>query len=270
VLCQMPFVPLASRKRQEVILDDDKQQLAARIREKDTAAVALYRGDAPSSSGYRFGNSPWAKGQVRPDVPFKGATSTWRPPSADPHGPARQKDREQRGRAMWSEAHGMRQSLSSPILSQQSMTEPYATHPLTGELQRWQRQAARTLNREMADVEVPERRTLELNRPSSSTNLPAVKSSGLVNFPKYMLIHNCHLKQMDQQRFAKQEEERQQAEALASERNCASFEELAPSAVKWGEASWGAPRLRQPGSHWAGSSMAAGRASRTSNPFRGG
>jgi len=266
----MPFVPLGARKRLEVILDDDKERLAAKMRNKDNAAVSLHRGEAPSSSGYRFGNSPWAKGQLRPDVPFRDATSTWRPPSADPHGPARQKDLEQTGRAMWSAAHGMRQSLSSPILSQESKTEPHATHPLTKELQRWQRQATRTLNREMADVEVPDRRTLDLNRSSSSTNRPAVKSSGLVNFPKYMLIHNCHLKQMDQQRFAKQEKERQQATTLASEGGRVSFEELAPSAVKWGEASWGAPKLRQPGNHWAGSSMAAGRAQRTSNPFRGG
>lgn len=251
-------------------MDDDKERLAARTRNKDNATAALHRGEAPSASGYRFGNSPWAKGQVRPDVPFRDATSSWRPPSADPQGPARQKDLEQRGRAMWSESHGMRQSLSSPILSQQSMTEPFATHPLTGELQRWQRQATRTLNREMADAEMPERRTLDLTRSSSTPSRPAVKPSGLVNFPKYMLIHNCHLKQMDQQRFAKQEEERQRATALASEGPRVCFEEGAPSAVKLGEASWGAPKLRQPGHHWAGSTMASGRASRTSNPFRGG
>mmetsp|Transcript_7424 Transcript_7424/g.20855 ORF Transcript_7424/g.20855 Transcript_7424/m.20855 type:complete len:266 (+) Transcript_7424:115-912(+) len=263
----MPFVPLRARQRIEVILDDDKERLATAQFERDFAKTSTLKQLAPSASGYRFGNHPMTLGNVRPEVPFQGATSTWRPPSADPAGPSSQKDREQTGSAIWHESHRMRKAVSSPALSKMNTTVPLATHPLTKEIQRWETLSRKTQAREMAG-EVLDQRPTRTATVKSEVRRPA---GGLVNFPKYMLINNCHLKQMEQARFQNEEAERQRIfeQGLADDSDSPwSHARKDQSAVQYGKASTGAPVLKQPGHHWAGHGLAAGRCQRTSNPFR--
>jgi len=270
----MPFVPLRARQRVEVILDDDKERLATQQRRRDEAAISAHAQLAPSASGYRFGHHPLTVGSCRPEVPFKDATSTWRPPSADPAGPSSQKDREQVGPSVWSESHRMRKAQSSPALSAFNMTVPLATHPLTKEIQRWETLSKKTQAREMTTtgeaLELRPTRTIGGSKPEFR-RVPG----SLVNFPKYMLLKDSHLKQMEQQRFHQEEAERQRAleSALESEDSGSPWvqrrKELGgESGVQYGKASWGAPVLREPGQHWAGHGLAAGRCQRTSNPFR--
>lgn len=103
---------------------------------------------------------------------------------------------------------------------------------------------------------------------------------GLVLFPKYMLINNCHLKLTDLQRFQREqmEEQRRQAEealeaeSVAGQGDAQDSKKLIPrpGPVKF-DASWGRPKLKdasQGGPHWAGSALPHGRGMRTSNPFR--
>jgi len=119
---------------------------------------------------------------------------------------------------------------------------------------------------------------------------------GLVNFPKYMLIHNCHLKDMDKIRYCKEENAKRAEQAAEVMRRMELGDEaplsqsqgsMAPSHYTQGmpspthslmdagmekrqypPPSWGAPKLRtQPGQHYAGNSLPCGRGSRTSNPF---
>mmetsp|Transcript_56234 Transcript_56234/g.131039 ORF Transcript_56234/g.131039 Transcript_56234/m.131039 type:complete len:259 (-) Transcript_56234:64-840(-) len=258
----MPFVPLGSRKRIEVILDDDKERLAAAQQTKDTATISAHSGLAPSAQGYRFGNHPLTRGRVRPDVPFTGATSSWRPPSADREGPSSQKDREQTGSAIWYESHRMKQTLSSPALSSTNMTVPLATHPLTKEIERWERLSTLTQAREMTRELRDELREEKPVR-SKSSKPEFQPKPGLVNFPKYMLINDCHLKRMEQQRFQREDQNASLSGSPVSSKG-------PESAVMYGAASWASPVLRQKGTHWAGHGLAAGRMQRTSNPFRTG
>mmetsp|Transcript_104685 Transcript_104685/g.291575 ORF Transcript_104685/g.291575 Transcript_104685/m.291575 type:complete len:264 (-) Transcript_104685:59-850(-) len=261
----MPFVPLGSRKRIEVILDDDKEQIATAQRTRDSRTMTAHFSLAPSNSGYRFGNHPMTRGDVRPEVPFKNAPSSWRPPSADPDGPASRKDREQTGSAIWNESHRMRKTLSSPALSKTNMTVPFATHPLTKEIERWEKLSQFTEAREMTSEVKEQRPTRSMSTKPEVRHRPGM----LVNFPKYMLINNCHLKQMEQQRFQREAEQQRMAELPESTTESPFMsQEFTGSAVEYGKASWGAPLLKQPGHHWAGHGMAAGRCQRTSNPFR--
>merc|ERR1719476_538489 len=117
------------------------------------------------------------------------------------------------------------------------------------------------------------RMDMDVSQPVKEPGTMKVRGTrkGLVLFPKYMLINNCHLKQTDLQRFQRE----QDAERAAAESGLGDalshapvIKELQPSAVKYGEASWGAPLLREEGFHWAGSSLPAGRGQRSSNPFR--
>lgn len=279
----MPFVPIGSRKRIEVILDDDKERIINQQRSKDTATLNAHRQVAPGTSGYRFANHPSTlvpDGRTRgPDVPFTGATSTWRPPSADPDGPARQKDLQHAEvGARWEASHSLRTMRSSPSLSSSAanIVDPgqagaMAGHPLAVESRRWQKLAHFTEKVEMKDLEIPE--------PAPKSPSPqAPEAQGprdLVNFPKYMLYHNCHLKHTDLQRFQQNQlaKERAIAEGVdpmtLTVGSIPSAQDLGESAVKWQEASWGAPVFKNAqGHHWAGSALPAGRGQRSSNPFR--
>jgi len=147
------------------------------------------------------------------------------------------------------------------------------THPLSIELKRWQKFAAfsETESKSGPDLHKPPQRE------------PPKKSeyrSQLVNFPKYMLIHNCHLKSTDQQRYVKEENAKRAAGEEAMRQAAESGQDLfmdsgrsmvSQSTVKMKDASWGAPRLRTAEdklSTLAGSALPAGRGQRTSNPFR--
>lgn len=263
----MPFVPLGRRCLLEVVLDDDKARNTESLRASDNATVLAHAGHAASSSGYRFGNHAATRGRIRaPDVPFRAAHSSWRPPSADPSGPAARREEEQ-SQCVTRNGLRMNTSLSLPELSK---AEPNMTHPLTRELKHWDKLANQTLSREMTDFEV--NHPVEAPPMRMNQRLPG----SMVNFPKYMLINNCHLKTTETQRFGKEQHAERAAAEAALARAAAGggslagpvVKELQPSAVKYGEASWGAPLLREEGYHWAGSALPAGRGQRSSNQFR--
>lgn len=254
----MPFVPLRARKHLEVLLDDDKERIAAAQRARDESAMARYYGASPSAAGYRFGNHPLTMGFVRgPEPPFKGASAPLRPPSTEQELPA-----------------SMRRARSSPSLHNSAENIMMACHPMTTELRRWEKLAEIT---EKGQVDQELKKTLTMNRKAEPQPKP-VRTGGLVNFPKYMLIHNCHLKQTDLKRFKQQQEEEMRLAMEARdaikipESPLQSVREssLGESTVRYQEVSWGAPLLRGKESphNWAGSALPGGRGSRHSNPFR--
>lgn len=280
----MPFVPLGSRKRLDVIMDADKERLSNQLKSQDRAAFRSWEGAAPGASGYRFARHPTTLGPVRGDVPFKDAGSPWRPPSAERDGPAAQRSMEHAPvGAVWEKSHRTLALKSQSMPSLQSAGSTVIDHreeakkireacnPISVELRRWHNLAAVTSNQTAGMIELPVRQKPEPPKP-------LVKTPGLVNFPKYMLIHNCHLKQTDMQRYveaeakARHEAEENRAEAEALGISAGRLQEMEgaveQSGVPWKTASWGAPRLKKKGQHWAGSSMPAGRSMRTSNPFR--
>jgi len=281
----MPFVPLGSRKRLDVILDADKERILNDMRDRDAAKVNAHFGVTPSSTGYRFGKHPSTMGSVRgPDVPFKDATSTWRPPSADPDGPAANRTMQMADHgAHWEASHSMRRMRSSPFLQSPGSTladAREASRPLNVELKRWEKLATSTMGKEMQGSTMKDRES-ERGRSEPAKPREVVRTPGLVNFPKYMLFNNCHLKQMDQHRFSEKETEaRAQAEQSirlgltpASRSMSLPFQDAPDSSVPWQHASWGAPMLGDPVNRtfcWSGSSLPAGRGQRTSNPFRQG
>lgn len=280
----MPFVPLRGRTKLNVVLDDDKDRIIGAQRAKDSRTVASHFGEMPGSRGYRYANHPITKGEVRgPDPPFTGATNTWRPPSADPQGPSAQRVESQAEYGAHLEgSHGhyaprrMASIRSLPNLQQAGeccvSQDSLAIHPLQYELKRWEGIAKKTQAIEMKDH-------IELSSLKRSQYVPkqeSVNTGGLINFPKYMLIHNCHLKQMDCQRFKdEQDEERRNfasmAEAGTTQESFRNNAELGKSSLNWQTASWGAPMVKDKADNrplYAGSAMPAGRGSRTSNPFR--
>jgi len=285
----MPFVPLSQRKPIPLVLDEDKQRLQTRQHDLDHRRIQSHQGAAPGISGYQYARHPLALDvSVRgPEVPFRNATAPWRPAAAEPDGPASQRDREQAScGAYWEASHSMRKSLSSPTL-QNASDAMLACHPLTIELNRWEK-LARVTKRELGD-QIPERKP-------RSPEAPLPPRQGLILFPKYMLLNNCHLKTTDLQRFQREEEqaareskERAKAEPQfpASPSGCAkshsntssrqrqilrtnsSASRTTPMPI---EASWGAPKLHIEdsigGPHWAGNPLPSGQCQRTSNPLR--
>lgn len=280
----MPFVPLGQRKPIPLILDGDKAEIAARQRERDLAAVQRHLGAAPGASGYRFANLPPTLGHARgPEVPFRDAHASWRPPEADPDGPASLRNSQQAGYgAYWESSHGLRKARSSPTLqSPANANAREACHPLSTELRRWEHMAETTRRcdmKGMKDVEWD-----PLAKPARQDEAPkaAPGRQGLVMFPKYMLINNCHLKSTDLQRFQREqmEEQRRRADEASQQTEAPGGPAEGqgspkvvprPGPVKF-DASWGRPVLREPsqgGPHWAGSALPHGRGARTSNPFR--
>jgi len=281
----MPFVPLRARKAVPLVEDADKEVIRAKQQQRDLATIQAHLGTQHGSTGYRFANHPATFGYVRgPDVPFRNATSTWRPPSAERDGPAQQRDRQHADHgALLEGSHKLRQTRSSPSLQASTVNMREACHPLSTELKRWETLANRTQGREMKDIEQAAPRA---ERSSPPPKIGANRQ-GLVLFPKYMLINNCHLKQQDLQRFQREQAEeaaRAAQEALDSDlegggqlspgspgQSLTGEEKPARSGPVKFEASWGAPKLKTEsvgGPHYAGSGMPAGRGMRTSNPFR--
>jgi len=156
------------------------------------------------------------------------------------------------------------------------------THPLSVELKRWQQFAEFSKQEMKHSVKLTRERPVEEAQAQKSQ----VHVGGLVNFPKYMLIHNCHLKNQDQMRYVREEAaKREEAEEEMRRRSqlgdvdqgqaCDETQvsgQSSPSLKK--VASWGQPmRFRTAedrNSQWAGNPMPQGRGSRTSNPFRTG
>lgn len=266
----MPFVPLGSRKPIPVVLDDEKARLAAKQREKDSAAVTASGRFEVGASGYRFANHPVTLGTVRHSRPFEGATSTWRPPEADPNGPAAKRDCVQ---AEWGGIHqgshgssnSMRRPKSLPILKPEEADWAGECHPHSTELRRFQKLGSVTEKAQMSDAQFA-------NPYMPTTEQPRVyhAAGGLVNFPKYMLWDNCHMKQQDCMRFHKQQEELTKMAASGTSL-ASSFQSPKRTVRDFPEPTWGARRKSDDGGPaWAGNPLPIGRGSRSSNPFRTG
>jgi hypothetical protein len=145
-----------------------------------------------------------------------------------------------------------------------------AANPVSIELNRWKRLAAVTKR----DLEgMPELSSTQ--KPVREFPKPYVTPGGLVNFPKYMLFEKCHLRQMDLQRFIEDSNKLREAaeEPLDGKAESPASPGTPASPSIYQTISWGAPRLRTGGpvkAQWAGSACPAGKAQRSSNPFRQG
>ncbi|CAK9049798.1 unnamed protein product [Durusdinium trenchii] len=269
----MPFVPISSRKPHALLLDHDKDRIRAQMQSKDEASVAEHYGLAPSSRGYRFGNHPMTRGPVRgPEVPFKEATRHWKPSEVEREGPMAKVDVKQaKVGAYWDGSHvklaALRNCQSSPALQQSAAEVMQACHPLTTELRRWEKLAKVT---ERGEINEDVQSSMAASRKLCQAGVrpKPVFAGGLVNFPKYMLINNCHLKQMDLQRYADQCAEEVKPDLPMAQVSLARRGEASPSSsVRMQEPSWGAPKLKnhdQEEPCFAGNAMPSGRASRTS------
>ncbi|CAE8630004.1 unnamed protein product [Polarella glacialis] len=158
------------------------------------------------------------RGFVRsPPPPFAKANSPWNPPEADPNSPAGQlQSTMAKNGAFWDGSHQhLGKSRSSPQL-QHSGENVMACHPLSAELRRWERLAAVT---ERGEVNKDIQLATMSGKMSESVEeeKPRGRVGGLVNFPKYMLINNCHLKTTDLGRFQREQVELQrQADETAA------------------------------------------------------
>lgn len=296
----MPFVPLGSRKRVEVILDHDKERLTNTMRAKDNATVKLHHQDMPGATGYRYGNHPICHGPIRgPPAPFATANKPWAPPEHEPNGMAALRDSDQapigayRDGSHSMNAETLRKTRSVPALVRTMAGNPLEeggkslgeqakekANPLSIELTRWQRLAAVTERDLMSMPAIMSTQKKDKIKP-----IKPLVTAGLVNFPKYMLFENSHLKSQDNMRFVAAEdkirkENRERADAAEAAMAAGEVQDTplstsraTPSTepVPWPpEASWGAPKLRGPDANkqWAGSAMPTGKSTRSSNPFR--
>lgn len=304
----MPFVPLGSRKRIEVILDDDKHRLSKEMHDKDDATVRLHHQVMSGTSSYRYACHPETIGPVRgPPPPFATANKPWSPPEDHPEGGAAMKDLEHAPiGAFNSGAHApiaetMRKSRSVPAMVRTIKANPVEpggkslgeqakekANPISIELSRWKRMAKVT-ERDLNSMPALFTGKHRGENSGPTTGASVTQANGLVNFPKYMLFENSHLKQQDLLRFIADEEKgRKEAEErhrmveeamsrgetpvspLSTSRDPSGSE--ASALVPYATASWGQPRLRGPQSvirnQWAGSAMPSGKSHRSSNPFR--
>jgi len=316
----MPFVPLGSRKNHGVILDEMKAVIDGKMHALDNATVKFHHQVMPGATGYKFANHPITMGPVRqPPPPFATANKPWAPPEDEPDGMAAARDNLQAPMGALNEgshrflAEGTRANRSTGALLktmggkvtmvglsgsvvelQRNMNEEGAkslgeqareqANPVSIELRRWQKMAKvteRDLNSMPPLDKIKERKMPE--KP--------VASGGLVNFPKYMLFENSHLKTTEFQRYcdgeaADRAEKANRAtaaeEAMARGELTPGISSMSPSresgsmqsgAPDWPpQVSWGAPRLRGPSSEtskqYAGSAMPHGKSMKSSNPFR--
>jgi len=303
----MPFIPLGSRKRIEVILDDDKQRLAEGMHARDKETTREHLQIMAGKTGYRFANHPICKGPILgPLPPFSTANKPWTSADDDPNGMSAMKDLEHAPQGGIMEgshcqpAENMRRTRSTPALTRTLILKGghvdeegktlgqqarEAAQPASIEINRWNRLAAVT-QRDMQAM--PELDSLK-KREKPPVKKSAVGNGGLVNFPKYMLFENSNLKTKDFQRFvlseekARKENEERAAQAgeaqgtpqyspTASLSRASASPESSEMLVPFGTASWGAPRMRGPldlqKQQWAGSSLPTGKSCKSSNPFR--
>lgn len=301
----MPFVPLGSRKRIEVVLDHDKERIGNEMRTKDFQTVKLHHQVMPGATGYRYANHPITMGPVRgPPAPFEGANKPWAPPEHEPDGMAAARDLLQapvgayREGSHEAQAEGLRKTRSTPALTRTMAANPIPeggkslgeqakekANPISIELCRWQRLAEVT-KRDLASMPA-----LTSTKKTQPPPPKPIVTGGLVNFPKYMLFENSHLKTTEFQRYCDSEAKaRQEAlERTEAAEEAMSRGETTPAdtsreasqsrmssgsevLVPYGTASWGQPRLRGPWEtvkqQWAGSAMPHGKSTRSSNPFR--
>jgi len=301
----MPFIPLGSRKNAGVLVDDEKQLATSLMRQKDNATVNLHHQVMAGTSSYRYAKHPETMGPVRgPPAPFKAANKPWTSAEQEPNGMAAMRDLEQAPMGACRDGghcfHGetLRKSRSTPAMIKtlaaagpqdelgKSLGEQAKemANPLSIELNRWKRLAEVT-KRDLATM--PElHSTMKIERPPHKKPLV---SGGLVNFPKYMLFENSHLKQQDFMRFVAAEEQARKEheervgsaeEAMGKDKPSAlqtpistsrvGSQESSEPSVPYATVSWGAPNLRGPDmkNQWAGSALPSGKSIRSSNPFR--
>lgn len=268
----MPFIPLATRRRQEVTLGD-RASIDVGLRKQETwyASEASQTGDAAAK--YRFARHPSTMTtKVHQEVPFANTSLQWRPPEADPGGPAEKRDQDAADfGGGWEAAHAPRvpRSRSTPSLAK---TDTNFAHdlmlerfPLTAELKRWEYFGKLMERQKLMEQEQREQKGLKspgLSMASSyrqtiDPEVPSGPSGDLVNFPKYLLFNDSHLKQMDIQRYVKEE-----AAARASANQIRQTGSTIGSASM--QTSKGNPFYKRP----AGSMMPTGRGTKSSNPFR--
>lgn len=278
----MPFIPLATRRRQEVTLGD-RTSIDLTLSKQETW-YAQDGGRGSDSNKYRFARHPNSMTtRVQPEVPFSRSTIQWRPPSADPDGSAakRMEDVADFG-GQWEGAHAPKNSMprtrSTPSLAKTDkefardlMLERF---PLTAELKRWEQRGVLMEQRESAGLPPGASAWLSSYRTEENPTVPTAPSGDLVNFPKYLLMNECHLKQMDIQRYVKDEAAAREAanQLLKSDSmqagsanpsmqaSSASMQTSNPSL----QTSKGNPLYMRP----AGSLMPTGRNQKSSNPFR--
>lgn len=314
----MPFVPLGSRKNHGVILDEDKAIITGKMHTLDNATVKFHHQVMPGASGYKYANHPITMGPVRqPPPPFATANKPWAPPEDEPDGMAAARDNLQAPVGMLNEgshrflAEGTRANRSTAALTktmsgkvsmvgingsvaeiQREMNEEKSlgeqakeqANPVSIELKRWQRMA------KVTERDLNSMPPLDKRKDRIMPEKP-VANGGLVNFPKYMLFENSHLKTTEFQRYCdgeaadraeKAERAKAAEEAMARGEMTPGVSSMSPSREgsssqsrlpDWPpQPSWGAPRLRGPSSEtskqWAGSAMPHGKSMRSSNPFR--
>lgn len=281
-----------------MLCDNEKDLITGKMREKDNATVKLHHQVMNGTSSYRYAQHPETLGPVRgPPAPFAKANKPWTPAELQPDGMAAQRDMEQAPVGAIKEGshifHGetLRASRSTPALTRTiAASVPHedglslgeqaklAANPISIELNRWKRMAKVT---ERDLMSMPELTPL---KKDNSPHKKPVMTGGLVNFPKYMLFENSHLKQRDFMRFvAAEEKARTEAELRLSIAEApsgkpstthtpmpSSRETLSSTDVPYAQPSWGAPRLRGPDfkNQWAGSALPSGKSIRSSNPFR--
>lgn len=249
----MPFVPLGSRRRLEVTLDDDKARLSAQQRRRDEAAVVAWAG--ASAAPVRFGSQSGAGlaglGAGQQPRPPQGGSSPRRPTAAACDEGAMQRPR------------------SLPSLERAgTLDSAVVWHPVSTELRKLEKQASRTVRVEMQGVEVAPKQAAPPREPERG---PLAQGEPIL-FPKYMLLHNCHLKTRDVLSFHAEQEAARATGALSTDLGWPAAGSALSRSMCFREASWGAPRLRQEGGAAggcaAGSVLPTGRCHSTSNPYK--
>jgi len=143
--------------------------------------------------------------------------------------------------------------------------------PLTAELKRWENRGKMMEERESRGMKTTMRTMESAYRQEVEPEVPSAPSGDLVNFPKYLLLNDCHLKQLDIQRYVKEEAAaRESAKTLRQSGSTIGAPSSigAPSTQTMGESSKGASLTATLGMRPAGSLMPTGRNQKSSNPFR--
>jgi hypothetical protein len=271
----MPFIPLATRRRQEVTLGD-RASIDVSLSKPQTWFAE--GGDGDSSNKYRFARHPSTMTtNVPSEVPFGKSTLQWRPPSAEPHGPAAKKMQEGADfGGGWEAAHAPKvpRSRSTPSLAKTDMSFArdlmLERFPLTAELKRWEYMGKLMEQRESGVSKSPGRSGstfLSSYRPTEEFQVPSGPTGDLVNFPKYLLFNDSHLKQMELQRYAKEEAAARDAASQLRKTGSTIGNTSQPSMQTTNasmQTSKGNPLYMRP----AGSLMPTGRNQKSSNPFR--
>lgn len=266
----MPFIPLSTRRRQEVTLGDRESFEVSLHKPQTWYAPGAQAGT--SETQYRYARHPATLSRnLGAQVPFADYHSTWRPPSAESQGPAAQRVNVVADYGgLWEGAHSMKipRSRSSPSLA--ATDKAFADklseqrHPIYEELTRYHKMATQQ-EMEMAKSSGAATKYGTISKSYKDfphVEIPSGPSGALVNFPKYLLFNDCHLKQTDIKRYVAEEAAaREVALRRSSSSSVGALSDLADSSGPSGKSA--SLRARA-----AGSPMPGGKGVKTSNPFR--